>query len=521
MMKRRKEASMRLEDWGEISFPVDRRNFLKINTVLMSGLFLSGTGLSQLSGCGYKAGLKPGPCRRVVLHNFRLFDGVQNQLQEGRRVVIEEDRIRDVDPWAGQKGIPDYQVIDAQGMTLMPGLIDNHVHITVPFMFKVNLNALAQMDRQIELNFRNCIMNGVTTVRDVGGFPGKIKKFREMSDRSEIPGPRVISSLSPIAARKGSSLGAPEKAPYFTNPLIKWLLGGNYAERPTNVEEIREACERMVKLGAQWLKTLHQDHTYSYYPRTLPNHSDEGYRTILEIGRKYGLKCALHQVFLSGFKKGVDLGFHTLDHMPMDEEIPDDNLDRFNEKNMAILPTMMIYGDCLVDDEILVRVEKRGSDYLVPEAQRQVTGLLQESLAQEKKKLSEDDRKKLMYDRQYWKDQFPKVIQNLQKLHRKGATVGIGTDIGGSYSGFFGRYLDELKHYQAAGISNFEILRMATAVNARILNLEDKIGTVEKGRWADLIVVEGNPLDDLRALEKVRMVMKGGVLIKNELPSQG
>ncbi len=138
-----------------------------------------------------------------------------------------------------------------------------------------------------------------------------------MADANEIPGPRVISSLSPIAAREGDELGAPGTAPYFTNPIIKWFLGGNYAERPTNVAEIEECCDRMIALGAQWLKTLHQDHTSSYYPRPLPNHSDEGYRAILAKGREAGIKCALHEPLVSGFKKGVDLGFHTLEHTPV------------------------------------------------------------------------------------------------------------------------------------------------------------------------------------------------------------
>jgi imidazolonepropionase-like amidohydrolase len=88
-------------------------------------------------------------------------------------------------------------------------------------------------------------------------------------------------------------------------------------------------------------------------------------------------------------------------------------------------------------------------------------------------------------------------------------------------SGFFGRFTDELEHYIQAGISNFDVLRMATSVNAQIIDMQDNIGTVKKGLFADLIAVEGNPLNDIKALKKVKMVMKGGVFIKyDELVSK-
>ena len=99
------------------------------------------------------------------------------------------------------------------------------------------------------------------------------------------------------------------------------MIGGNFAERPTTTGEIREVTEEMIGMGAQWLKTLHHDHTFSFHPRQLPNHTDEGYKVILEIGKKHDIKCALHAMFVSGFKKGVELGFHTLEHTPMDDVI--------------------------------------------------------------------------------------------------------------------------------------------------------------------------------------------------------
>jgi len=495
---------------------MDRRSFLKVAAAAGAGMMLGTVGLPPDKGYAYRQDWKGIAYPKVLLHNFRLFDGETNRLQEGLALLIEGNTITGIEQKGGLSGSQGCKVVDLKGMTLLPGLIDNHVHITVPFMYSVNLDVIRQLNQQLLNNFRNCVMSGVTTVRDVGGFPGKILKFRELAEKGEIPGPRVISSLSPIAARKGNQLGAPEKAPYFTNPIIKWIIGGNYAERPTNVEEIRTACESMVALGAQWLKTLYQEHAYSAYVHPLPNHTDAGYRTILTIGQAHGIKCALHEPQLSGFKKGVDLGFHTLEHMPMDGIIPDEYVEQFMRQDMAIMPTIMIYGDVFVEDKLLALVETRGAEYLVPEAAAQMKTMLRESLAMQRNPPGEEERRKLSFDPFYCREMYPNVIGNLKKLHRMGATVGIGTDIGGTYSGFFGRYVDELQHFAGAGIPTFDILRMATSVNARIIAMHDRIGTVSRNKWADLIAVAGDPLKDIGAMHQVKMVMKGGVFIKAE-----
>jgi imidazolonepropionase-like amidohydrolase len=134
-------------------------------------------------------------------------------------------------------------------------------------------------------------------------------------------------------------------------------------------------------------------------------------------------------------------------------------------------------------------------------------------LAQEKRGLSKEDKRSLLVDPLYFKEMFPNVIKNLKKLNSMGARVGIGTD-SGTFRGLFGRYNEELRHMTSAGISNFDTLRMATAVNAGIIDMQDKIGTIEKGKCADLIAVEGNPLNDIEVMDSVAMVMKGGNFVK-------
>ena len=127
--------------------------------------------------------------------------------------------------------------------------------------------------------------------------------------------------------------------------------------------------------------------------------------------------------------------------------------------------------------------------------------------------MNEEEQRKLLVDPRYFKEMFPNVVINLKRLNGMGAKMGIGTDCG-SFRGLFGRYGDELKNITSAGISNFDTLRMATAVNAGIIDMQEKIGTIEKGKYADLIAVKGNPIKDIKVMDSVAMVMKGGVFIK-------
>lgn len=494
----------------EKRFQLSRRDFYKTAALVSSGLLLSSAGSFVLGGCDRKSSWKSISFPKVLLHNFQLFDGLQNRLQKDRIILIEEDKIRGIERKGDLGQYTDYKILDLKGWTILPGLIDNHVHITSPFMRGDKVVSL--MDQQIEYNFRNCIMSGVTTVRDVGGFPGKIDKFKSKANKNEIPGPRVISSLSMLAARKNEQLGWPVFAPYLKDP-IKGVIGGNFAERPATLEEIKEVTEEMIKMGAQWLKTLHHDHTFSFNPRRLPNHNDEGYKVILEIGKTHDIKCALHAMFVNGFKKGVKLGFHTLEHLPMDSVIPTRCVDKFIKKGMAVMPTMMVYHDFSIHRKILELLASHGKEYLVPEAVRQVSIFIRELLALEKRSLSEGEQKKLLVDPRYFIKMFPNVVENLKKLNGMGAKIGIGTD-NGTFRGLFGRYNDELRHMISAGISSFDTLRMATVVNAGIIDMQDKIGTIEKEKYADLIAVEGNPLKDIEAIDSVAMVMKGGVFVK-------
>jgi imidazolonepropionase-like amidohydrolase len=186
------------------------------------------------------------------------------------------------------------------------------------------------------------------------------------------------------------------------------------------------------------------------------------------------------------------------------------------KQGMAIMPTMVVQGDVLITDQLLELLETHGEELLVPESLEQITAQVKELKALQSRELSDDEQRALHYEPRYSADMFANVQANVKKLVAMGADVGIGTDIGNPSTQLFGRYPDELRHFAALGIPNADILRRATSLNARIIDMQERIGSIEKGREADLIAVRGDPLADLRALDRVDVVMKGGIFVKSE-----
>ena len=121
---------------------------------------------------------------------------------------------------------------------------------------------------------------------------------------------------------------------------------------------------------------------------------------------------------VTGFKKGVDLGFHTLEHTPSDAEIPDAYVEKFMKQGMAIMPTMVVQGDVLITDQLLELMQTRGEEFLVPESLEQITAQVKELQDLKSRELSESEQRALHYEPHYSADMFANVVANVKKLHR-------------------------------------------------------------------------------------------------------
>jgi len=178
---------------------------------------------------------------------------------------------------------------------------------------------------------------------------------------------------------------------------------------------------------------------------------------------------------------------------------------------MAIVPTLKVLHDFLEIEEILSFLKIRGKADLLSEPLRQsingVAVLLKEPYP------PADYAKRFYSDRDFFRRSYPIALKNVERIRKAGGRIGVGTDTCGTGLSFFGSYWKELRALVEAGFSPAEALKAATAVNAEIIGMADRVGTVEPCKYADFAVVDGNPLADLSALQAVCMVVKAGEIV--------
>lgn len=158
--------------------------------------------------------------------NMNLFDGRTPRLLNDKIVLTSGEKIEAVEDRSNQSKFPEYEVVDMGGLTMMPGLIDAHVHVTVPSALEKNIKVILQMGKQVAKNFASFPKYGITTVRDMGAFAKKIIRWRHRIESANAIGPRVLTPLSFIT----SVGGVPEMAPKL-NPLEAIIAGGQFVER--------------------------------------------------------------------------------------------------------------------------------------------------------------------------------------------------------------------------------------------------------------------------------------------------
>lgn len=440
---------------------------------------------------------------KKFFHNFRLFDGVSDELQDSRILIVDEDRIAGIDMAESKRQYPEYESVDLEGLTMLPGLMDLHIHITAAFMSDfANKDAIMQLDRQRELNFKNCIKYGLTTIRDMGAFPDSMKKWRKKIEKGKAVGPRIFTPLTFITSKDGP----PERIPSLPGIIAK-AFGGQFAERVNKPEQVKKIAEKNLKNGADFLKTQYATESM-YYRGKLETLSDDCLEALRDVARDAGVKVAIHHTKNAGFRKAMKFDFNCLEHCSL-ENLEDRDIELFIKKGMAIVPTLKVNKSCFETDELLEWINGEGADDYMPDPTKQIIKSL-ETLAIRPYPPS-DYMEKSYLDIGMSERGFDITLKNVERIKKAGGTIGVGTDSCGSAMHLFGFYWKELLYLTWAGFSNAEALKAATSVNAKILGIEDEFGSIEPGKYADFILVKGSPLEDLKAIRNIRQVFKGGV----------
>jgi len=405
--------------------------------------------------------------KTVLIKAARLIDGRSDQPRRGLAVLVTGDRIQEVGPEgdlarkAGQA-----QVVDLGDATLLPGLIDNHTHV----LLQGDITA-ADYDEQLlkestpyrairaTVAARIALMNGFTTIRDLeteGAMYADVD-VKVAIQRGIIPGPRMY-----VATRA--------MAPTGMYPLLgySWELrmpeGVQIVDGP---DGIRKAVREEAKYGADWIK-FYADRKYYWDEAkgrlsSWVNFTDEEAKALVGEAHRIGRKVAAHAIGWDGIDAALRAGVDTIEH---GDGLTDDLIDRMVKQGVYWCPT--IYVGVYV-------AEGRGG---------------------------------------VWPRMVELEKQAFGKAVRKRARISFGTDAGGF--AWTENQAKEFGYMVRYGMTPMQAIQSATTVAAGLLGESKNLGEIAPGRFADLVAVEGDPLQDVARLERVRFVMKGGQIFKNE-----
>ncbi|HOT45783.1 MAG TPA: amidohydrolase family protein [Spirochaetota bacterium] len=441
-----------------------------------------------------------------ILRNVNLVDmsGKGERIKKNKSVVIENGRIKSILDAGGHhdRDQDDRLLVNCGGGYLLPGLIDIHVHCTNPFINPreaVKLSRVAAVMGQVRENLRSCIRGGVTTVRDMGSPPG-IAQLMGLIDSGLMTGPRIVPSFSMITCPGGY----PDMVPPFRG-IQRLLLGGQFAERITGDEQAEQTVHRLADRGAAWIKTVYQEESYLFGHPRLAVLPDSAYGTIARAARARNKKLALHSLSLKGIRKGIELKVDTLEHLPL-EELTAEDVRMIKDAGITVIPTLIAPGMYREDlMPVLRNIITATDNYLVHQARKETLDIIGRVIAGKESST--------MIDCHFLRKKYGTMVKNLTRLREAGVRISFGTDAGGTDTCLFGLPWLEMRLMSEAGMGNYQILETATRINAAVLGLGHELGTIETGRIADLVLVEGDPVKDLRNLSRVKKVWKSGELV--------
>lgn len=407
----------------------------------------------------------------TLFTNGLVFDGTTDGLRE-LDVVVEDDRIAEVAE--SRLSTANAVRVDLRGRTLMPGLIDAHVHAYFPHVDagrgdRMPMTAVAHWAAQM---LGASLRRGFTSVRDTGG--GDVGLHAAI-ERGWLDAPRLFYCGKAISQTGGHG---DMRRRGEIDPCGCAAAGyqGHLTRTADGPDEIRRAVREELRQGASFIKIMGSGGVASPTdPIHAAQYSDEEIRAAVDETDRHGAYVTAHVHPDGAVRRAVELGLRCIEHATM---ITDETARLAAERGVSIVPTMAV----------IMALREEGLELGFPEVSLQKLAVVH-----------------------------PAALKGLEIMRRAGVRMGFGTDLIGPLE----RHQCTEFTIRREVIPPAEILRSATSVNAEILGAADRIGRVAPGMLADLIVVDGNPLDDVSLFDEhgtnVPLVMKGGQIYKHEL----
>ncbi len=437
-----------------------------VTVFALAQLFLPLTAASQ-------AEIKAAPAPPVPVTAVRtgvLLDGTSGPPRRNQVILVRGDRIAEVGDAATVIIPPRAEFLDLSRATVLPGLIDTHTHLFLQgerpeeggYDVQLLKHGLAFRAARATVSARRALEQGFTTIRDVeteGAGYGDVG-IQQAVDQGYIPGPRIVTTTRGISTTGGYLLRG--YAPEITVPKGVQIIDGPV--------EARKAAREQMNHGADWIKVYMTHRSWVDDSGNLvsqPTLTLEEIRAIVHEVHGWGRKVACHAYNGEGLHRALDGGCDSIEH---GLELDAAAIEQMVRQGTWYVPTFSPY-------------------YYYWEPENTPQGRL--------------DRKRVAVHG-----------PSFQKAMKAGVKIAFGTDAGGFP--WTDAMAQEFAHMVEFGMSPAEAIRSATTRAAEMLGMEGKIGVLAPGAYADIIAVEGNPLEDIGELERVRFVMKNGQVYKSE-----
>ncbi len=407
-----------------------------------------------------------------VLHNLSLLEPEIGELQPGMSLRIEGDKIMEVSPTPIAPGSA--ETIDCGGRTVMPGLIDSHVHVMLSEVYIRRLEAvpLTLATGRAAMLMRGMIDRGFTTVRDTGGADWGIK---QAVDEGSIVGPRLFIAGQAIGPTGGHSDGRRRTDVFGARCHCCNAMSFTMCVSD-GVSEIRKAAREQMRQGADQVKIMMSGGVASPYdPLDSLQFSDSEIAAAVEEAHAFGRYVCAHAYTPEAIQRAAKHGIRTIEHGNL---IDAPSAKAMADKGMFLVANLVAY----------YAMKERASEF----------GMTGEML--EKNDLVIDG-----------------GLRSLEICKAAGVPVAYGSDLLG------GLQVDQCREFllRREVLSALEIIRAATTIGAQVVRMEGKLGTLKPGAFADLLVIDGDPLKDLGVFQNqgghMAAIMKGGVFHKRTL----
>jgi imidazolonepropionase-like amidohydrolase len=415
---------------------------------------------------------KPAP-KITYIRAGRLFDGTGENVRQNVVIVVEGERIKSVSP-AAQVSIPaGADVFDLSKATVLPGLIDLHTHLSsrgdqYEEILTFKITPFQGAFYAVE-NARSTLHAGFTTVRDVGSAPFLAVDLRNSIDAGHVIGPRVVASGPGISITGGHG----DLNNYSPQTSIIMFPEQRDFSIADGADQIRQTIRAQVKYGVDLIKILATGGVLSKGTNPGAAHYTlDELRVAVDTAHMLGRKITAHAHGAEGIKNAIRAGIDSLEHVSL---IDEEGIRLAKERGTYLV--MDVYND----------------DYLLSKAIE--LGLPQENI----------DKEKMVGRIQR---------ENFQKAVRAGAKMAFGTDAGVYPHGDNAKQFAKMVEW---GMTPAQAIRAATWNAAEVMGKQRDVGSIEPGKFADIVALAADPLADVRALENVGFVMKGGVVHKDRL----